>query len=404
VAQGSLISPILYDWYVNDLVRILSGEFGQDSTYAYADDIAVLCLGNSEVRKALSATETWAASNGAQINKKKCGLLRITKRETPIGIRELEGIPLLHEYKYLGLPLDQSFTLKFLIGMIKGRTKAFVGRVGIIPHSIVGLSVKLNLWQCYARCHFEYYAPAIALSGQLNKFERMYTKSLKRALDLPLQTPNEPLLKALGIPSLLQVAAYHVTVNTRAIRKRFQACPNSLDMLAAGLANQASEYRRLQRPIAVVKVRDGMYLVDLLASRSFLDKCYIGLVAGNFLTIRTKDGGPEGSGGIQDCPLCRVPATQTHFLNVCPTNSVSRETLSHSLPPKFALTLLQGADYSAFYRNVRSLEVTIQGIVDEADPIPAGVYDTLAKATSALARSFVEDTLSLFERGDRKSL
>ena len=133
VAQGSLISPILYDWYINDLVRILSREFGQDSTYAYADDIAVLCLGNSEVRKALSATETWAASNGAQINKKKCGLLRITKRETPIGIKELEGVPLLHEYKYLGLPLDQSFTLKFLVEMVKKRTKSFMGRVGDYP-------------------------------------------------------------------------------------------------------------------------------------------------------------------------------------------------------------------------------------------------------------------------------
>ena len=51
VAQGSLISPILYDCYINDLVRILSREFGQDSTYAYADDIAVLCLGNSKVKK-----------------------------------------------------------------------------------------------------------------------------------------------------------------------------------------------------------------------------------------------------------------------------------------------------------------------------------------------------------------
>ena len=292
VAQGSLISPILYDWYVNDLVRTLSREIGQDSTYAYADDIAVLCLGNSEVRKALAITETWAASNGAQVNKKKCGLLRITKRETPIGIRELEGIPLLHEYKYLGLPLDQSFTLKFLVEMVKRRTKAFMSRVGIIPHSIVGLSAKLNLWQCYARCHFEYYAPAIVLSGQLGKFERRYTKSLKRALDLPLQTPNEPLLKALGIPSLLQVAAYHVAVNTRRIRERFQACPNSLGTLAAELADQATEYRKLQRPTAIVRVRDGTYLVDLLASRSFLDKCYIGLVAGNFLTIRTKGGEP----------------------------------------------------------------------------------------------------------------
>jgi len=192
-----------------------------------------------------------------------------------------------------------------------------------------------------------------------------------------------------------------MAVNTRSIKKRFQACPNSLDVLAVGLANQASEYRRLQRPVAVVKVREGTYLVDLLAGRSFLDKCYIGLVAGNFLTIRTRDGGPEGTGGIRDCPLCRVPATQAHFLNICPTNSVSRRTLSHSLPPKFTPTLLQGANYSAFYRDVRCLEVTIQGVIDEADPIPAEVYDTLARATSALAKSFVENTLSLFKQDNR---
>ncbi len=62
-------------------------------------------------------------------------------------------------------------------------------------------------------------------------------------------------------------------------------------MLAVRLAEQESEYRKLQRPTSVVKVR-AVYLVDLLASRSFLDKCYIGLVAGNFLTIRTKGGEP----------------------------------------------------------------------------------------------------------------
>jgi len=286
--------------------------------------------------------------------------------------------------------------------MVKKKTRAFVSRIGLIPHSIVGLSVKLNLWQCYARCHFEYYTPAIALCGQLNKFERKYTKSLKRALHLPLQTPNEPLLKALGVPSLLQMAAYHVAVNTRAIGRRFRACPDSLDMLAIGLAGQASEYRELRRPTAVVKVREGTYLVDLLADRSYLDKCYVGLVAGNFLTIRAKGGEPGGAGVIRDCPLCGVPATQTHFLNCCPTNSVSRETLSRSLPPKITSTLLQEADYYTFYRSVRSLEVTVSGAVDEANPIPAGVCDTLAQTASALARSFTENTLSLFKQGDLK--
>ncbi len=57
VAQGSLVSPLLYDWNVNDLVLGLSERFGTESTSVYADDIAVLCLGYSDVRTALSITE-----------------------------------------------------------------------------------------------------------------------------------------------------------------------------------------------------------------------------------------------------------------------------------------------------------------------------------------------------------
>ncbi len=79
------------------------------------------------------------------------------------------------------------------------------------------------------------------------------------------------------------MAACHVTVNIRTIRERFRACPNSLDVLAVRLADQASEYRKLQRQTTIVNVRAGMYLVDLLGNRSYLDKCYIGLVAGNFI-------------------------------------------------------------------------------------------------------------------------
>ncbi len=154
----------------------------------------------------------------------------------------------------------------------------------------------------------------------------------------------------------------------------------------------------------VGKVRDGVYLLDLLASREFLNKCYVGLVAGNFLTIRIKSSESGRVGEVRDCPLCSVPATQAHFLNVCPSNAASREALSQSLAPGFATALLRTADYSAFYRNVRGLEVVVTGTVNEADPIPAEVYDSLASSASTLAKSFVENVLSLFEQDKERPL
>jgi len=71
VAQGSLVSPILYDWYVDSLVRALVAEFGEDNVFAYADDIAVLCLGIASVRKALDVVRNWSTSSGATVNHKK---------------------------------------------------------------------------------------------------------------------------------------------------------------------------------------------------------------------------------------------------------------------------------------------------------------------------------------------
>ena len=48
------------------------------------------------------------------------------EKECPLGLRELEGIRFIHDYKYLGLLLDQSLTLKYLVPMLKGRIKSFL--------------------------------------------------------------------------------------------------------------------------------------------------------------------------------------------------------------------------------------------------------------------------------------
>jgi len=156
VAQGSLISPLLYDWYVNDLVSNLTRRFGIGHTFAYADDVALLCLGYSEIRAAISMIETWSHENGALINKKKCGILPIHKREVPLLRKDLEGIPFVQTYKYLGVPPDSSLTLKYLEPYLKEKLKKFTQRIRFVLRSIVGTKTKLNLRQNYARCHFDY--------------------------------------------------------------------------------------------------------------------------------------------------------------------------------------------------------------------------------------------------------
>jgi len=230
----------------------------------------------------------------------------------------------------------------------------------------------------------------------MSKFEPMYTKSLKKTLGLPMQTPNTPLLTALGIPSLTQIAAHHIVMNSKSIEQRFSGCPKSLSAFADRLTTQAVEYAQLHSPSAVSKDRDDYY-VDLLAHKSFLDKCYLGLVTGTFLTMRFKKGQGEATGKMRECPVCRVPASHGHFLNTCPVNSAPRAILSSSVPPKFSVKHLQDGDFSSFYKEVRMLKVIIATPVDKECPIPDDIYCNLAKAASEIDRIFTSNTLSLFE-------
>ena len=60
VAQGSLVSPLLYNWYVDGLVAKLSELFDTSKVFAYADDTAILCLGINDIRRAVSRIKEWS--------------------------------------------------------------------------------------------------------------------------------------------------------------------------------------------------------------------------------------------------------------------------------------------------------------------------------------------------------
>jgi len=234
------------------------------------------------------------------------------------------------------------------------------------------------------------------LCGQLKKFSSIYTKSLKRALDLPIPTPNEPILRAVGIPSLTQIAAFHIRKNLSQIEKRFQVGPTSVDLLTRELGGLAREYSALRLSKSVTHVEGNNYLVDLLANRDYLDRCYLGLIAGNMLTFRQKVNVPSEKRTIDKCPRCAVPATQEHFLNQCPINSAPRTMLLNAIPKNFKISHLLGRDFHSFYKEIRSLALSIEGKFDKEDPIPAELFIKLAWTASSMAKVLARNVAELF--------
>ena len=141
--QGSLVSRLLYDWYINDLISLLSSQFDTKNTFAYAVDVALIYMEHLT--------------------------LLIRRRELQLNGEEIEGILFVLNYKYLGVPLDTALTLKHLYEHLKFKIKKFNQRIGLILRRVVGTATKLNLWQTYARCHFEYFSPAIAICKKVAK-------------------------------------------------------------------------------------------------------------------------------------------------------------------------------------------------------------------------------------------
>ena len=70
----------------------------QHDVFVYADDIAILCLGYSDIRAALDIVERWSVANSMELNKKKCGILIICKRSMPLSRRDVGSVPFESEY------------------------------------------------------------------------------------------------------------------------------------------------------------------------------------------------------------------------------------------------------------------------------------------------------------------
>ena len=78
-------------------------------TYVYADDVAVLGIGDSFVRSASWVIEEWAEKHRIKINKSKCGVLtlRSKKSRKSIDDKKIWGYPVVRVYKYLGVEIDE---------------------------------------------------------------------------------------------------------------------------------------------------------------------------------------------------------------------------------------------------------------------------------------------------------
>ena len=146
VAQGSLISPSLFNIFIEDLGQELQekADLNIEDILMYADDILTICSSISQLRRAIEVIDLWCLRNGMKLNKDKSGVVVFSARKSqrvPLmkkdntcnsgetdtrtfrnlipTTRSIEGIPICPQYKYLGTWMNTKLTCGPQIQQIK---------------------------------------------------------------------------------------------------------------------------------------------------------------------------------------------------------------------------------------------------------------------------------------------
>ena len=224
VAQGSVISPALFNIFLEDLSDELKTKAGidlEDLLY-YADDLLTVCTSLEQIKKAIQIISDWSEKNGMLLNKKKSGIIIFADRKAkkipmmeipksgPNQMRknkwsptqaEINGVPICEKYKYLGTILTSKLTCGEQIAFIKRKSAHIF--VKLYPYlQNASADGRRDIWQTMIRPLFDAafvlleYEPSITQKRNLSCFRR---KTFKQFMMISKRTSTSMVEEMLGV-------------------------------------------------------------------------------------------------------------------------------------------------------------------------------------------------------------
>ncbi|GJJ74868.1 hypothetical protein EMPS_07226 [Entomortierella parvispora] len=159
--QGSILSPLLFDIFIDDLAHKLNKDTPDPKkiprALLYADDITAGSHALHHLQVTSNDLVDWCHENGMTINLAKCGVVGLTHGDRDLVLRGIGPIPRVECYNYLGFPyksrgIDWAEHLKSM-ALKASKTLKFCEARG---NSKWSAGLRLALYRAFVRSRMEY--------------------------------------------------------------------------------------------------------------------------------------------------------------------------------------------------------------------------------------------------------